>query len=101
MHTKKITADFALEHDLRRLSADLNLKFGVVKVGYFYEFTVKNSVQPIEVNIIVELSRPLGWKFFELKEYLQKKLYRRVDLVTPNGFKTIFKNEILPTVKWL
>jgi predicted nucleotidyltransferase len=98
---KKNANDFALEHDLRRLSADLNLKYGVVRVGYFYDFTIKNSVQPVEVNIIVELARPMGWKFFELKEYLQKKLYRRVDLITPNGLKVIFKNEIMPSVKWL
>ncbi len=98
---KKIGNDFPLEHDLRRLSADLNLKFGVVRIGYFYDFTIKNSVQPVEVNIIVELARPMGWKFFELKEYLQKKLYRRVDLITPNGLKVIFKNEIMPSVKWL
>jgi predicted nucleotidyltransferase len=98
---KKISNDFPLEHDLRRLSADLNLKYGVVRIGYFYDFTIKNSVQPVEVNIIVELARPMGWKFFELKEYLQKKLYRRVDLITPNSLKVIFKNEIMPSVKWL
>ncbi len=98
---KKISNNFQLEHDLVRLSHDLNFKYGVRKIGYFYDYTNTNSLKPAEVNIIVELEKPMGWKFFEMKEFLEKKLFRRIDIVTPNGIKILFKSEVMHSVKWL
>jgi predicted nucleotidyltransferase len=54
----------------------------------------KTSAISVEVNILVTLRKPLGWKFFELKEFLEMKLKRRIDIVTPRGLKTLYREEI-------
>ncbi|MFN0031755.1 MAG: hypothetical protein ACKVOR_06320 [Flavobacteriales bacterium] len=98
---KKQNNDPQLEHDLRRLSFDLHARYGVRRLGYFYDCLTQPNQKPVEVNIIVELEKPMGWKFFELKEFLERKLYRRIDMVTPNGIKVLFKPGVMNGVKWL
>ncbi len=98
---KKDVNDIQLRHNLNRLTPELARKYGVNKLGFFYDYTSQNTLKRVEVNIIVELQKPLGWKFFEMKEFLEKKLFRRIDIVTPNGIKVLYKPEIISTVKWL
>lgn len=90
-----------LEHDLRRITPELEMRYGVRRMGYFFDFCDKNAVTPAEVNIIVELRKPMGWKFFEMKEYIERKLYRRIDVVTPNGIKVLFKPDVMRCIQWL
>lgn len=47
------------------------------------------------MDILVELKEPLGWDFFELKEFLEAKLNRSVDLVTRNALKKQLRDRIL------
>jgi len=41
------------------------------------------------VDIIVEFEHPIGFKFFELVEYLEQLLGRKVDVLTPAGLQGI------------
>ncbi|WP_322488617.1 nucleotidyltransferase family protein [Chloroflexus sp.] len=43
-----------------------------------------------DVDIIVEFERPLGFRFVELAEHLERLLGRRVDLLTPTGVRGIW-----------
>jgi predicted nucleotidyltransferase len=40
-----------------------------------------------DVDLLVELSHPLGLEFFALADYLERKLGRKVDLVTLETFR--------------
>ena len=48
-----------------------------------------------DVDILVEFSQPIGWEFIDLKDFLESKLGRRVDLVTKATLKPELKNDIL------
>jgi len=48
--------------------------------------------------VLVEFFEPLGWEFFDLKEYLEEILARKVDLVTENAIRPQMKEKILNEV---
>jgi predicted nucleotidyltransferase len=93
--------DRQLFHDLQRLMPDLAKRYGVRRLGYFTDYSSPYNKPPSEVNIIVELKEPLGWSFFEMKEFMERRLMTRIDVVTPGGLKVLFRNQILESVKWL
>jgi len=38
---------------------------------------------------IMEFEKPIGLKFFELSEHIEKVLGKKVDILTPAGIKSI------------
>jgi predicted nucleotidyltransferase len=40
-----------------------------------------------DLDILVDFSGRIGWKFFDLKLYLEQKLSLKVDLVTKEALK--------------
>lgn len=48
-----------------------------------------------EVEILVELSRPLGFAFFGIQEDLAELLGRPVVLVTPDSFRAEERDQVL------
>jgi len=84
-----------LQKKLKDLKPLLEEEFGVKEIGYFGSFALGEESESSDVDILVELKAPLGWKFFELKEFLEDKLGRPVDLVTQNALKERLRNEIL------
>jgi predicted nucleotidyltransferase len=84
-----------LIHQIRRLKPQLESKWGVDRIGFFDCFIDHHHHADCELNILVELSKPLGWEFFALKEWLESKLAMRIDICTPNALKPALKEEIL------
>lgn len=84
-----------LIHYLKRLKPELHRKFGVVKIGFFEDFIDTRHTENCELNVLVEFAQPLGWKFFELKGWLEYKLNMRIDICTPRSLKPAIKDEIL------
>ena len=91
----------ALEKNLRRFKKELLEKFGVRRIGYFDSYIDLHHNHNCEVNILVELDKPLGWDFFTLKEFLEKKLKTRIDICTPNALKAALKEEILAETRFV
>lgn len=60
----------------------LRQHFGVEQVALFGSFSRGEATEESDIDLVVTLSRPLGFAFFELADYLEAKLGRRVDLVT-------------------
>jgi predicted nucleotidyltransferase len=90
-----------LEHNLRRLKNVLSQKFGVMRIGYFDCYIDLHHNHDCEVNILVELEKPLGWDFFTLKEFLEKKLQTRIDICTPNALKPALREEIMNQTRFV
>lgn len=84
-----------IKHRLIELKPILREKFGVKKIGVFGSYARGNQLESSDVDILVELEEPLGWEFFDLKEFLEQKLDKPVDLVTRNALKQQLKDEIL------
>jgi predicted nucleotidyltransferase len=67
--------------------------FGSVSDGTFNEKS--------DVDILVEFSKPIGWKVFSMGMFLEKQLQRKIDLVTKNALKPQLRNQILNSVIYI
>jgi uncharacterized protein with HEPN domain len=57
-------------------------RFKVKKIGVFGSFVRGEEGRDSDVDILVDLSEPIGWEFVDLKEFLEEILGFEVDLVT-------------------
>lgn len=80
---------------LHKLKPVLKEKFGVKRIGYFDSYIDHHHNKLCELNILVELEQPLGWDFFSLKQFIEKRLGMSIDICTPNALRPALKDEIL------
>ena len=90
-----------IEEVLKANKTYLRQKFKVKKIGIFGSFSRKQQTKKSDVDILVEFFEPLGWEFFDLKEYLEQILGKKVDLVTKAGLRIQMKDEILNQVIYI
>jgi predicted nucleotidyltransferase len=74
---------------LKKEHAYLATEFGVSKVGVFGSYAKGQPDETSDVDILVELEHPIGFRFLELVDYLEAALGRRVDVLTPAGIQNI------------
>lgn len=67
---------------LRRTLPHLRRRYGVVRLALYGSFAHGSADKDSDVDLIVELSHPLGLGFVGLAQYLERKLGRKVDLAT-------------------
>ncbi len=60
----------------------LRQRFGVEQIALFGSFAYDQASEKSDIDLVVSLSRPLGFAFIELAGYLEEKLGRKVDLIT-------------------
>jgi predicted nucleotidyltransferase len=60
----------------------LRQEFGVERLALFGSFAQAKADKNSDIDLLVQLSWPLGFKFNHLAVYLENKLGRKVDLVT-------------------
>lgn len=90
-----------IEKTLAKLKPELFRKFHVGKIGYFGSYARREQTEVSDIDILVELTQPLGWEFFDLQDTLEAALHRKVDLVTVNALKAPLKDAILREVKYV
>jgi len=86
---------------LRELKPILNKEYAVKEIGLFGSFSDNTSSEQSDIDIIVELERPIGWKFFTLEMFLENTFGRKIDLVTKNALKEQLRDRILNQVKYV
>jgi len=74
---------------LRAQSGYLSEEFGVGRIALFGSFARDEAEEESDVDLVVEFHSPIGFRFMELAEYLETLLGRRVDLLTPEGVRSI------------
>lgn len=52
----------------------------------------------VDIDILVEFSKPVGFEFIDLKIYLEELFNKKVDLATVSALKPRIKAEILKEV---
>jgi len=90
-----------LEIHLKKIKPELSAKFFVDKIGYFGSFSRNEQTETSDIDILVNFSKTPGWEFFDLKDFLEIELQRKVDLVTVNALKSQLKSSILQEVKYV
>lgn len=83
---------------LKELKPLLSEEYAVNKIGLFGSFAEKTNTASSDIDVIVELDKPIGWKFLSLELYLGKIFNRKIDLVTKNALKDQIKDDILKHV---
>jgi predicted nucleotidyltransferase len=90
-----------INRQLKEMKPYLHQKFSVNKIGYFGSYARNAHTENSDLDILVELGKPLGWEFFDLQEYLENTLKLKVDLTTVNGLKEQLKEVILKSTKYV
>ena len=70
---------------------DMKKRFSVKRIGLFGSFVRGSQHGKSDVDILVEFSEPIGLKFFDLAEFLERKLGRKVDLVSVSALSPYIK----------
>ncbi len=95
-----ITESYILSK-LKEMKPKLYKDFYVKEIGLFGSFSDNSYTENSDIDILVELEKPIGWKFFSLELYLEKIFGRKIDLVTKNALKEQIKNDILEKVNFV
>ena len=86
---------------LSELKPYLQKEFSVKEIGVFGSFVDESFHQDSDIDILVELEKPIGWRFFTLEMYLEKAFGRKIDLVTKLALKKQLKEQILNQVQYI
>lgn len=91
--------------DIKSLLSDLKPilieRFAVERIGYFGSYSKESASKESDIDILVELSHPIGWDFFALEEFLEKQTGKKIDLVTKNGLRPELRESILADVEYV
>ena len=90
-----------IENKLRELKSVLFQKYSVDKIGYFGSFLRNEQTNDSDIDILVSFTKPIGWDFFDLQEFLENELKLKVDLVSEKALKEQLKQIILKNVKYV
>ena len=85
---------------LKELKPELVKDYSVREIGLFGSFSDGSETEESDIDILVELERPIGWKILTLEIYLEKIFGRKIDLVTKNALKEQIKESILKQVNY-
>ena len=67
---------------LQREKPYLLEQYGVEQLALFGSFARDEADENSDIDIVVSLSKPLGFSFIQMADYLEGKLGRKVDLIT-------------------
>jgi uncharacterized protein len=90
-----------VESKLKELKPILHQKFFVDKIGYFGSYSRNEQNELSDIDILVSFTKPLGWEFFDLQEFLENQLNIKVDLVSDKAIKEQLRHIILNSVKYI
>jgi uncharacterized protein with HEPN domain/predicted nucleotidyltransferase len=86
-----------LEAKLVELSPILNKKFRLTKIGYFGSFARGEQTENSDIDILLDNDTDDHW---EVKEYLEREIDRKIDVVPKNRLRAEIAPGILEDVKF-
>jgi len=90
-----------IELTIKAVKPYLTEVFGVERIGYFGSFANGTYSKESDLDVLVYFNQRIGWKFFDLKYYLEAVIGSKVDLVTERSLKKQWKHDILQQVKYI
>ena len=64
-------------------------QFSVKRIGLFGSVATRLDTDKSDIDIVVELNQPIGFKFISLVEYLEELLDKDIDVLTKEGIRNI------------
>lgn len=84
---------------LRREIPYLKENYGVKKIALFGSVAKGNYNKSSDIDMVVEFEKPIGLRFMDLAEYLEKKLGRKTDILTAEGVRSIRIKKVAEDIK--
>ena len=79
-------------HILRKQLPYLQERYGVERIAIYGSFAKDNQKKRSDVDILVQLMKPLGLEFVQLAYHLEKILKKKVDLATFDTLRRSLEN---------
>jgi predicted nucleotidyltransferase len=86
---------------LTELKPILYKDYAVKEIGLFGSYSDNSNTEESDIDILIELEKPIGWKFFTLELFLENIFNKKIDLVTKNALKEQIKDQILKQVNFV
>lgn len=86
---------------LVELKPILYKEYAVKEIGLFGSYSDNTYTEESDIDLLVELEKPIGWKFFSLELFLEEVFNKKIDLVTTNALKEQIKDNILKQVNFV
>jgi len=87
-----------IERALREALPLLTARYHVRNIGLFGSYVRGEQHETSDVDILVEFSAPIGWEVVDVKDYLERLLGLKVDLVTVPALKPQYRERVLREV---
>ena len=85
---------------LKECLPEIREKYGVTTIGVFGSYARGEANPASDIDIIVEFTRPIGWEFVDLADYLESRLHHKVDLVIKRSLHPLIRDTILSEVQY-
>lgn len=91
-----------IKHKIQLLKPHLKEEFGVSEIGVFGSWVKGTQRRGSDVDILVSFDRSITlFGLYDLQDFLQKKIRRKVDVVVKEGLKESIGNYILKEVEYV
>ncbi|MGM0509464.1 MAG: nucleotidyltransferase family protein [Fusobacteriota bacterium] len=77
----------------------LEEKYNIKKVGLFGSYALGNANKESDIDLLIDFYKPIGFKFFELLEFLEEELEHEVDIITEVGLEKIRVDRVKKSIK--
>jgi predicted nucleotidyltransferase len=77
----------------------LSEQFGIERIGLFGSMARGNETEDSDIDLLVELNKPLGFKFTLLVESLEAIFNQKVDVITKDGLENIRIKRVSDSIK--
>lgn len=84
---------------LKEKKSFLKQEYGLKKIALFGAYAKDTQNKNSDIDMLVEFERPIGLKFVDLTEYLEKLFGRKIDILTPEGLNSIRVESIALKIK--
>ncbi len=74
-------------------------EYGIVRIGIFGSFASGTPMDTSDVDLLAEFSRPIGLRFMELTDYLERQLGRKADVLTLAGLDSVRNRRIAEAIQ--
>ena len=88
-------------HKLKELKPILHKDYAVKEIGLFGSYETDSADDDSDIDLLIELDKPIGWKFFSLEIYLEQIFGCKIDLVTKGALRERMKEDILSKVNYV
>jgi len=86
---------------IQALKPELYSEFAIKRIGVFGSYVRGEANENSDLDLLIELENPVGWKFFSIEPYLESKLGVKVDLVTEKAIREEMRKAILSEVNFI